>query len=599
MIFGIPLQVEMGDGFHLEPGQDFDFELNIDPNRLLPGTHYGGIIVSSNDPRNPEITIPVISIGAGEQILTSSTTSLAIPDVQRSEEHAIQVQFVNHWNRPVSIDSIETLLDCLSWSEPNLPVEIASEDTITATFSIVQSDPARFAKSLFIVHYSRNDLHGSLLINTSAFDAFPWPKAEFQPRFCILEAPPDFNGGELDVNIRNDGESSFTSGIRLRQTGREFEYDDQDQWEVAPGSDTDIQVMWSRLEPNRRGCYAWLEFVNANDPRRDITMLPIIVIPIEAEPLLEIIPNVLDFGDVSMEGTLQKEMTIRNLSDVSVDLSIELGSYLFEYGSGFILGENVFQDLAPGADTSVNITFYPFRMGTNTEELHIEARFADGALALRNTITLADVIYRTEGIPDFSEDTLYFELDSGEVAERQFIISNRGERPFVWESGVAHEYHWLEYDPAEGEVGWREADTLQIRVNAAGMRPGRVTAYIRCSTDVHLRNSMLLVVEADIKHPDGLTDPNAQPFDISLGEPFPNPFNSTTRIIFSISRADEVSMMLFDPFGREVVNVIPRQILTAGSHQTIITAEGLASGYYLIQLEVGSEYRTQPVMILK
>jgi len=71
------------------------------------------------------------------------------------------------------------------------------------------------------------------------------------------------------------------------------------------------------------------------------------------------------------------------------------------------------------------------------------------------------------------------------------------------------------------------------------------------------------------------------PRDIRLNQNFPNPFNGSTVISFSLSRAMDVDLRVVDLLGRNVssMNLGP---LTAGEHRTMWSAEGtmLSSGSY-------------------
>ena len=89
------------------------------------------------------------------------------------------------------------------------------------------------------------------------------------------------------------------------------------------------------------------------------------------------------------------------------------------------------------------------------------------------------------------------------------------------------------------------------------------------------------------------------PAVFSLGLNYPNPFNSSTVIPFTIGRESPVEVVVYDILGREV------QVLGAGDrglgkHQVVWDAGGLSSGVYLVALESdGISQGVRRVVLLK
>lgn len=92
--------------------------------------------------------------------------------------------------------------------------------------------------------------------------------------------------------------------------------------------------------------------------------------------------------------------------------------------------------------------------------------------------------------------------------------------------------------------------------------------------------------------------------DLSLPEhfqlfaPYPNPFNASTTIPFTIDRAGKVEMTVYDILGREV-RVLHATPLQAGTHEVIWNTEGMASGVYIVRLETPYQAQSLPVVLVK
>lgn len=91
---------------------------------------------------------------------------------------------------------------------------------------------------------------------------------------------------------------------------------------------------------------------------------------------------------------------------------------------------------------------------------------------------------------------------------------------------------------------------------------------------------------------------SAAPATFSLGMNYPNPFNSATRINFSLAEASKVSIKVFDLAGRTVATLVDGQ-MNAGSHVASWNAEASPAGLYLVKMEAGSFNDTRKITLLK
>ncbi|MFC1482165.1 T9SS type A sorting domain-containing protein, partial [Candidatus Neomarinimicrobiota bacterium] len=88
-----------------------------------------------------------------------------------------------------------------------------------------------------------------------------------------------------------------------------------------------------------------------------------------------------------------------------------------------------------------------------------------------------------------------------------------------------------------------------------------------------------------------------QPSEVSLGfKNYPNPFNPVTTIRFDLSKADDVSLIIYDITGRHVAGLVTAYV-RAGKHQVQWNGHGYPSGIYIAQL-VTPEYAKSIKMVL-
>ena len=79
---------------------------------------------------------------------------------------------------------------------------------------------------------------------------------------------------------------------------------------------------------------------------------------------------------------------------------------------------------------------------------------------------------------------------------------------------------------------------------------------------------------------------------------YPNPFNASTTIKFSISKPGFVSLNIYDLLGRQI-QILVEEYRQEGDHTVIFDATDLSSGIYLYKLQVGEAIDTRRMILLK
>jgi hypothetical protein len=111
-----------------------------------------------------------------------------------------------------------------------------------------------------------------------------------------------------------------------------------------------------------------------------------------------------------------------------------------------------------------------------------------------------------------------------------------------------------------------------------------------------VKNGILRQLE--ITAPDAVAEITpAVPTAMTL-DAYPNPFNATTQIQFTLPTAGQVTLIVYDLLGREVA-ILERGVLTAGTHVSTFDGSGLASGLYILRLEAGSHTSCAKIALLK
>ena len=88
------------------------------------------------------------------------------------------------------------------------------------------------------------------------------------------------------------------------------------------------------------------------------------------------------------------------------------------------------------------------------------------------------------------------------------------------------------------------------------------------------------------------------PKSYSLLQNHPNPFNPITVIEYALPEVSDVSLIIYDLGGKQIVNLIDGEH-RAGKYQVIWDASGLASGIYFYRLQASGFAQTKKLILLK
>ncbi len=162
-----------------------------------------------------------------------------------------------------------------------------------------------------------------------------------------------------------------------------------------------------------------------------------------------------------------------------------------------------------------------------------------------------------------------------------------------------------------------------LQVVSASVGYNGDNSIVVLNTNVNFSDSMYIVRINNVLGSDGkhitkdaiasfVNDPNVGvtenelPIEFSLEQNFPNPFNPTTTIEYSIpnvgannfSSQQHVQLKIYDVLGREVATLVNKE-QTAGKYSVKFDASQLNSGVYFYTLRAGSFISTKKMILMK
>ncbi|MFZ1279987.1 MAG: T9SS type A sorting domain-containing protein [Ignavibacteriaceae bacterium] len=86
--------------------------------------------------------------------------------------------------------------------------------------------------------------------------------------------------------------------------------------------------------------------------------------------------------------------------------------------------------------------------------------------------------------------------------------------------------------------------------------------------------------------------------NFELQQNFPNPFNPTTQIRFSLAEQSQVTLKVYNILGKEIATLV-NDVKGAGVHEVSFNGTGLASGVYFYTLQTGKFTQTNKMILVK
>ncbi|MCX6641397.1 MAG: M28 family peptidase [bacterium] len=195
----------------------------------------------------------------------------------------------------------------------------------------------------------------------------------------------------------------------------------------------------------------------------------------------------------------------------------------------------------------------------------------------------------TNGYPDLTYDTVRFSAWSGlllsdAIWTESFPPDVQVIGTFSAASGAGSPYDGR---PVALKGGGIPADWIILDVPPFYMTPQTAEAFLRAALD-------------DLDAPTGVEASAAGGFpnQFRIGSVYPNPFNPTTIIRFTLPNAVQVRLEVFDIGGR-LVRAQHAAPLQAGEHNITFDGSGMAAGVYVVRLQTGEYTGIEKMVLLK
>lgn len=158
-----------------------------------------------------------------------------------------------------------------------------------------------------------------------------------------------------------------------------------------------------------------------------------------------------------------------------------------------------------------------------------------------------------------------------------------------------YQYALLVGDAAHTIVAW-DAVTFEKADAQAHGKTGSATPQ---TWDVLNGDGFLFAPHADWERTTDTAMPSDAQHDAAFQGLYPNPFNPTTALSYTLPQAAPVRLTVYDALGRQVAVLVDTAHQAAGQHQVTFEASHLASGMYLYRFESAEVVQTGRMLLMK
>jgi len=253
--------------------------------------------------------------------------------------------------------------------------------------------------------------------------------------------------------------------------------------------------------------------------------------------------------------------------------------------------------LFPGTIPGIDMLYYDYEFETFSGGLELSQ--ANEAINYNNT-NPEDPNVEPEEEPE--EEPVF----SGSVELSRFIVaSKKGIVKLAWT--VASETNLLEYilERSENLMDYNEISRVSIKSSKNNKNTYKANDLMVLS-GMSYTYRLLAVDENGISQVIGTKNLSVsanrksilETEEFALEASYPNPFNPSFTVPFSIQTAQDVNIRLYNMSG-EIVAIVASGQYSSGEYNIHVSGDNLASGVYLLRAQVNGEQATQKMLLVK
>ncbi|MFN4111640.1 MAG: right-handed parallel beta-helix repeat-containing protein [Ignavibacteria bacterium] len=153
-------------------------------------------------------------------------------------------------------------------------------------------------------------------------------------------------------------------------------------------------------------------------------------------------------------------------------------------------------------------------------------------------------------------------------------------------------------DPLFIQTAWGSTGDYHLRQGSPAINAGSIVGAPPVDLDGNIRDANPDIGAYEFTTQSLVMPGSDEQHLISVMQCYPNPFNETMTIKFSILKKMNITLKVFDMLGREVANMVIGE-LEIGEHSVFFKANNLTSGAYIYSLQGDNVVQKRKVVLIK
>lgn len=186
-------------------------------------------------------------------------------------------------------------------------------------------------------------------------------------------------------------------------------------------------------------------------------------------------------------------------------------------------------------------------------------------------------------------------LISGKIYYKEIHITNVGPASTLSYS-LSSDVLWITFDKISGSINIGDTVKIVAAIDTKNLTWGNYTPKIFIGDPHHGPITINLTLSVS-----GLTDVNDEvslPTLPKLYQNLPNPFNPSSKIIYSIPETQKVMLKVFNLLGNELLTLVDNE-KPRGTYSISVDMKGFPSGVYFYRLQAGKFTETRKMILTK
>lgn len=333
------------------------------------GSATGSLSITSNDPTNPTISVPLSGTGtsAATGQLSANSTSLSFGTVATGTSAEKQILLTNTGNAAVKISTVTTAGAGLTTSGVTTPTTLNPSQSVTLTVSFAPAAAGSMTGSISIVSDAGNSPLKIAVSGTGAQAGLTLSPASFNFGSVV-----DGQAKSQPITVTNTGTAALTIA-QLSVTGSGYSVSGlATPATIAAGSNATFSVLFA---PTTAGSLSGTVSIVSNAPNSP-NVLSLSGTGTAASVALSSNPTSLSFTNVNAGSSSSKSATITNSGNTSLTISqISVNAKDFK-----VSGMATPVTLAAGQNAAMSVSFSPTASESITGNITVSGSYGASAV---------------------------------------------------------------------------------------------------------------------------------------------------------------------------------------------------------------------------